>query len=391
MLNKLSLRMRLTILTGLVIICIAICLTLTSINNAKNKFNSFEKTAMIPLKKITIAEKTNATEIEINGDIPIDSKNQSDSVAMALIVHEAKKEFTYSSVIYMIVIIVIGMSITYIIAGRALKPVKDLNNTIKNINEHNLSKRIEDFTANDEIGSLAKSFNTMMDRLDKSFSNQKNFASNAAHELKTPLAIIKASIQVLKLDENPSVESYKENIEITEKNAQRLIQVVDDLLKLNSQQCEKFVDSIEIQKIFFNIIDELKPIIEQKGIKVSLFNCNQTILGNKTLIYRALFNIVENSTKYNKQYGEITISTQIQDDTIIINISDTGIGINDNEIQYIFEPFYRVDKSRSRETAGSGLGLSIVKTIIEKHHGNIYIQSEKDVGTSFKIVLPTIK
>lgn len=388
MLNKLSLRMRLTILTGFVIICIAICLTLTSVNNAKNKFNRFEKTAMVPLEKITMAEKMKVTEIEINGDTSIDTENKNDSVAMALIVREAKKEFAYSSVVYMIAIIIIGMGITYIIAGRALKPVKDLNNTIKNINEHNLSKRIENFVANDEIGSLAKSFNIMMDRLDKSFSNQKNFASNAAHELKTPLAIIKASIQVLKLDENPSIESYKENVEITEKNTQRLIQVVDDLLKLNSQQCDKFVDTIEIQKTFFNIINELKSVIEQKEIKVSLSNGNQTILGNKTLIYRALFNIVENAIKYNKQYGEIAIFTQTQNDTIIINISDTGIGIDDNEIQYIFEPFYRVDKSRSRETAGSGLGLSIVKTIIEKHHGNIYIQSEKDIGTSFKIILP---
>lgn len=383
MLNKLSLRMRLTILTGFVIICIAICLTMTSINNAKNKFNTFEKATFTPIENFTLTES-------INENTPTYSENQSNTVAMALIVHEAKKEFAYSSVIYMIAIIIMGMGITYIIAGRALKPVKDLNNTIKNINEHNLSKRIENFMANDEIGSLAKSFNTMMDRLDKSFSNQKNFASNAAHELKTPLAIIKASIQVLKLDENPSIENYKENIEITEKNTQRLIQVVDDLLKLNSEQCEKSVDNIEIQEIFFNIINELKPVIEDKGIKVSLSNCNQTISGNKTLIYRALFNIVENAIKYNKQYGKIDICTESQNDnTIAINISDTGIGIDDNEIPYIFEPFYRVDKSRSRETAGSGLGLSIVKTIIEKNYGNIYIESKKDVGTSFKIIFPT--
>lgn len=443
MLNRISLRARLTIITGLIIIFIAICLTISSIYNAdtnlKDLVYAAKTTTTTATATYTTIDSSASTEanaqVVITPDIStasidgtaakssensikydrIPASNISSSVSNAgnyqgtkndifkigiddnnpktiiTIAADAKKQFTYSSIIFMILIIFIGMTITYIVLGRALKPVKDLSKIIKNINENNLEQHIENFTTKDEIGSLAASFNLMMDRLSKSFAIQKQFASNAAHELKTPLAIIKSGIQVLKMEERPSLEDYKENVEITEQSIERLIQIVNDLLKLNTKNLEKFTDKISIQETIQNILSELKPITEKKEISIQLGECNEFMLGNAILIYRALFNLIENAVKYNKEKGSINISATLKNNSIIINISDTGMGIAAEELPNIFEPFYRVDKSRSREIGGSGLGLSIVKTIIDKHDGTITVTSIQNVGTNFQIMLPSKK
>lgn len=375
MLNKLSLKMRLTILTGCIIIAIAMCLTATSIYNIDNKFSypQLNKNAIF------------SSEIIPNN---ISREKDNSQLGVTVQISEAKKQFKVSILIWMIGIIIVGIGATYTIVSRALKPLNNLSNTIKNINEYNLSQPIENFSTKDEIGSLATSFNKMLSRLDKSFSNQKRFAANAAHELKTPLAIIKSGIQVLKLDENPSIDDYKENINITEQSTQRLIQVVDDLLKLTYNEIKEFDDIISVNKIFQDIIKELDETISSKNIHIHLSDFNIDVLGNKPLVYRAFFNILENAVKYNKQGGSIEVSTELCNDMAVISISDTGIGIPHDEIENIFDPFYRVDKSRSREISGSGLGLSIVKTVIEKHRGTINVTSNKDVGTTVNVLLP---
>ncbi|MCM3340927.1 HAMP domain-containing histidine kinase [Paenibacillus sp. MER TA 81-3] len=388
MLNKLSLRMRLTLLTGCIVILTAVCLTLTSIHNADSKFvrpnvqNAVTMNKMVPLNSSATLGHEAWTRPAANGE-------ETSNISVEIRTIEAKEQFVDASVIYMMIIIILGMAAAYVISGRALKPVNQLSKTIKNINEHNLSHRIDHIQTKDEIGSLAGSFNTMLNRLDESFARQKRFAANAAHELKTPLTTIKAGIQVLKLDKSPSIEDYKENVDITELSTQRLIDVVDDLLKLTSEKKEKFADTIALSDTFQHIAQELEPMTRQKNIQIQVVECNHSIFGNQTLVYRALFNLLENAVKYNKHGGKVQIAVSLRGYNTIIHISDTGIGIPNEELPHIFEPFYRIDKSRSRDIGGSGLGLSIVKTIIEKHNGNIAVQSDPGVGTTFDVLFPS--
>ncbi|QDQ00316.1 HAMP domain-containing histidine kinase [Lysinibacillus fusiformis] len=382
--KKLTLRMRLTVLTGCILTAIAIILTGISIYSAKDKF-------VEPLSKTILDTSSLNQKQSLNKEIveePILDEYSNTGLNVQMKITEAKEQFVDESIIGMIIMIIVGIGATYIIAGQALKPVNDLSHKVKNINEHNLSYRIENISTKDEIGDLAASFNKMLDRLEQSFIYQKSFAANAAHELKTPLATIKAGIQVLKLDNAPTIEDYEENIEVTEQSTERLIHVVNDLLTLAYKQTEKFSDNIELKNLFETISQELQPLCLEKTTTIYLDICEETIIGNQTLIYRVFYNLIENALKYNMNNGIVKVIGRPQNKFIHISISDTGIGIPKEAIPYIFEPFFRVDQSRARKLGGTGLGLSIVRTIIEKHKGTISVKSTVNVGTTFEVKLP---
>jgi signal transduction histidine kinase len=384
--KKLTLRMRLTVLTGCILTAIAIILTSISIFSAEDKFvEPLYRTKM----DASYMDKKESFNKEIIED-PLLDENSNSGLDVQVKITEAKEQFVDESIIWMIIIVVMGIGATYIIAGQALKPVNDLSHKVKNINEHNLSYRIENISTKDEIGDLTASFNKMLDRLEQSFIYQKSFAANAAHELKTPLATIKAGIQVLKLDNAPTLEDYKENIEVTEQATERLIQVVDGLLSLAYEKTANFSENIELKSLFQTISKELQSLRLEKNIKICLDIFEGNIRGNQTLIYRVFYNLIENGLKYNKNNGTVNVIARDQNEFIHISISDTGIGIPKEAIPYIFEPFYRADLSRARKLGGTGLGLSIVRTIIEKHKGSISVKSIVNVGTTFEVKLPKI-
>lgn len=378
--NKLTLRFRLTLLTGCILVGITILLTLISIYNVDNKFVQ-PNVAGKMLNRESIEQMQPLEKEILDNDL-------NEGLAVSIEVKEAQKQFNVQIIMWLITTIVIGIGATYILVGKALKPVSDLNKSVKSIGEHNLSQRIENINTKDEIGDLAISFNNMLDRLEKSFLYRKSFAANAAHELKTPLTIIKSGVQVLKLDPSPTIEDYKENVDITEQSTQRLIQVVDDLLALASEEAEEFFHNIELKKLFEEIVDELQPLCIKKNTNIHLDICNEKIRGNQTLLYRVFFNLIENAVKFNDNNGTVTVGTSVHDEVMIITISDTGLGIPKESLPLIFEPFYRVDQSRTRQLGGSGLGLSIVKTIVEKHKGTISVNSIVNVGTTFEVNLP---
>ncbi|WP_459500675.1 sensor histidine kinase [Bacillus sp. C1] len=385
--NKLTLRMRLTVLTGCILIVTTTLLTVLSIYSAQYKL-------VIPLSKtIIISDQRQSFNKEmIEGPVlneGVNSKLALQSSAMDA-VREGKEQFKNQSIIWMLTIIVVGIVTIYIVAGKALKPVKELNNKVEKVSEDNLSQRIEKISTKDEIGDLAVSFNKMLDRLEKSFMYQKSFAANAAHELKTPLTIMKSSIQVLKLDKSPTLGDYKENIEVTEQSTERLIQVVNDLLTLADEQTDNFSDPIELKQLFETISVELRPFCMEKDTNISLDICDASMIGSKTLLYRAFSNLIENAIKYNHNGGTVKVIVSVHNEIIRISISDTGIGIPQEEIPFIFEPFYRVEKSRTRQLGGSGLGLSIVRTIIEKHKGTVQVESTMNVGTTFEVNVPVV-
>lgn len=389
-LNKVSIRMRVTLLTGGIVLATSSLLTFFSMYNAQDKFvvDLINPNQTISADKITNASgRTRSVMMETEEDsraqLRLNKLSTEQGIAIAVV--QAKKMFDIWSYIYLIIFSGIGMIVTYSVAGKTLKPLQELNDSIINITEHNLKDRIPTFIAKDEIGSLANSFNAMLERLNESFLRQKRFSASVSHELKTPLSIMNAGIQVLQLDDEPTVSDYKETIEMAERNIKRLMNIVDDLFVLTNESNTDFADKIDLKQLFLQIKLELEPLYNKKNIYITQEFEFDTIKGNATLVYRAFFNLFENAMKYNIANGKIAIKTVIENNVEKIIISDSGRGIPSEDINKIFEPFYRVDQSRSRKIAGAGLGLSIVKSIVEKHGWEIEVESTVGVGTCFII------
>ncbi|EAZ86769.1 ATP-binding protein [Lysinibacillus fusiformis] len=380
--NNLTLRVRLTLLTGCIFVVVTILLTLLSIYSAEEKI-------VQPITS-SLLNQENSLHKEIMDEASVETKldHGISSYIEVTDVRKAKEKFINQSIIWMVIIILAGIMIIYVVAGKALKPVNDLSRKIGNISEHNLSQRIEHISTKDEMGDLTASFNHMLDRLEESFLYQKSFAANAAHELRTPLTTMMAGIQVLKLEKSPTVEDYKETLEVTEESTQRLIQVVNDLLALAYEQTEHFTDEIELRTMIDTITQDLHPLCLEKNLTISVDIDVETIKGNQTLLYRVFYNLIENAIKYNHENGIIEVQGHVKNSATHISIADSGIGIPKDQLHYIFEPFYRIDHSRARELGGSGLGLSIVRTIVEKHQGKINVSSTLNVGTIFEVILP---
>lgn len=367
--RKLSLRMRITLLAGAILLLCSVIITIAASYNAGMQFASLSPTTM-PAPSLT------AVQSPIIENIPFTNGS---------FVTAAKQQFDTAGLIILIIVSIGGMGMVYFVAGRSLKPIHDLSKKISAITGDNLQLRIPEDNRNDEVGALSHSFNVMMERLEKSFLKQKRFSANVAHELKTPLATINASLQVLRLEESPSIAGYEESFATTERNVNRLIAIVDDLMRLCDEQEEFFKTTVDLQSMFESVLKELGPLLNEKHIAAEL-NCRlQTVTGNPVLLYRACFNLVQNAAKYNMEGGKILIETGTEGKIGQIIIRDTGIGISAGELPYIFDPFYRVDKSRSRKEGGAGLGLSLVKTIVEKHGWKISVSSVLGLGSAFTI------
>lgn len=379
--NKLSLRVRITVLNVLLLIVCCVGLTLILNLSANKMADILEATPLMPSMKVG------------EDGFPIPNQ-QWDPIQMTPIATSqssklARNNFLYNSISYMIAIVLAGGVITYYIAGKALKPLSELSEQMKNLTVHNLSENLLVPESNDEIAELTLSFNQMSNKLDDAFAMQKRFSESAAHELRTPLTVLKTKIDVFKKKENRTNEEYTKLIEVFSANTDRLSDLVSDLLRLTNILKVDLNDEIVLNTIFKEIIDEVTPLFHDKNIAISLFdNTNKQILsGNKNLLYRAFYNLIENAIKYSFENGSIEISLDIQGGKNIISIKDSGISIPDDMKNLIFEPFFRVDKSRNRKIAGSGLGLSTVKTILDKHSGEITVLDNPSGGSIFKITL----
>lgn len=296
-----------------------------------------------------------------------------------------KKSFVNSGWIFSSILILFGVGAAYIILGKALSPLQRLSRMMGKIDEKNLSVRVENNASSRELVQLTGAYNKMMERLDKAFEAQKNFAAAAAHELKTPLACMQAELEVLQMDEHPSEQDYRKTIDVVNRNTSRLISLVEELLAVNMNSRREKYQWIQMEPLMEEICRELAPQIQQKKLNVQS-DCQGSVYGDSAFLYRAFYNLIENAVKYNHIGGRIKLISRERANQCRIIIADTGIGIPEEEIAHIFEPFYRVDKSRSREIGGSGLGLAIVKDIIENHHGKISVRQKQ--GSIFEIVLP---
>lgn len=343
----------------------------------------------VPLQKVSLYASPNephTTASDIQADQTVSAETfQIDTMTLTI---AAKRKFAFSSTWMMVAAMLAGVLLTWVIAGRALKPVKTLAGAIDTIDANNLSCRIENIQTHDEIRQLADSFNHMLDKLEQAFEQQRTFSANAAHELKTPLAAIRTNLEVLEMDESPTAEDYQETLEIISRNTDRLIALVSDLLELNDQQHLNFQESINTAALLEQLLSEQEAAINQKQLQVTIDNQLPTLYANRQLLASALGNLLENAVKYQHPNGQVTLSLRQQADEAIITVWDDGPGIAPDQLPYIFEPFYRCDPSRSSKISGSGLGLALVKTIVERHSGQVSVQSAPGEGTLFTITLP---
>lgn len=284
----------------------------------------------------------------------------------------------------------IGAFLIYYILKKEFSSLKKLSDEMTLINENKLSHKITGFDNGDELTLFANSFNTMLSRLDKAFESQKRFSVDASHELKTPLTVLKTNLDVLNLIENPSEEDYKYTISIFKKQTERMIDLVDSLFLTAFQKDYDLNDTIIIDNIISNVILDLDEKIIKKNISIDVTKSNIVTKGNRIMLTHAISNVVRNAVNYNKINGNIYITFEKMEKNYIIKIADTGIGIPKDKANLIFEPFFRVDESRSRKSSGAGLGLAITKEVIYRHGGKVSYIPNKDGGSIFEITLPFV-
>ncbi|MHA0856978.1 sensor histidine kinase [Paenibacillus sp. CMAA1364] len=380
MLKKMSIRLRLTVMTvALLTVC---CVGLTLILNlsAETMATRIDATLLLPAQEV--GEDGWVNEIPYSPTSSITFPVSSDDS------QKARMDFRIDSIIYMIVVIVGGGFLTFYISGKALKPLNTLNGQVKNINVNNLSETLFVPPTKDEIAELTVTFNEMTDKLDNAFMMQGRFSASAAHELRTPLAVLQTKVDVFKKKKDHSSEEYDAFISVIEKQTTRLRALVSNLLDMTNMNDTAGQDSICVKDIFKDIIAEFSHIAKDKNVALILDCDNSMVTGNTDLLYRAFYNLVENGIKYNVDGGTLEIIVnKLSEEQVSIIIKDTGIGIPGENKPNIFEPFYRVDRSRSRQIGGAGLGLSIVDSIIKKHQGTLAVTDNENGGTCFHVIL----
>lgn len=281
-----------------------------------------------------------------------------------------------------------GILIVYFIMGFALKPVYQLNKNIAEISANDLGKRIDSTSNGVELNSLARSFNQLLERIEVVLEQEKTFAAGASHELKTPLAAVKTNLDVLYLSEAPSKEELAETMEVVKKQINRMIKLVDDLFAMYELREYDFSEIILVDKVIDEIVSEMTEDISEKNIHIQVSRQHCMIQGNSVMFKQAISNLLQNAIKFNYVNGQVDISVENKGDDCVIRVMDAGSGISPEAADHIFEPFYREDKSRSRKIGGAGLGLSIVKRIIEQHGGTIQYQPNCPRGSIFTVSLP---
>ena len=386
-LKKRSLQWRLTLLITLLVTVTCILMYFFISNSAVTGMENLES-------YIVQINKTDSTPITFNVDPSIlfpDLSNQ---------VQATKDLFRIRSMIATGIIILLSSIGTYFISRRALTPLHDLSTKIGKIQAQNLSESLEIPDSNDEISQLTASFNKMLSRLDDAFTAQKQFSASAAHELRTPLAVMQTNLEVFARKKTPSIEEYQEIFSLIQEQTGRLSHLAEILLDMTGIQTVERSETISLAELTEEVFCDLASVAEQKQIELIQRDGNCTVTGSYLLLYRAVYNLVENAIKYNHPSGKVTVTLHpgkvILDassqphpaDCAFIEISDTGIGISPEYQEKIFAPFFRVDKSRSRAMGGAGLGLALVTEIARQHGGQVKVLESNEKGSTIALMLP---
>ena len=315
-------------------------------------------------------------------------------------VEATKAQFRIRSIIATGTLILLSSICTYFISRRALVPLRNLSRKINKIEAENLSESLEVPSTDDEIALLTGSFNKMLSRLDDAFTVQKQFSASAAHELRTPLAVMQTNLEVFARKKSPTVNEYQDVFRMIQEQTERLSHLSEVLLDMTGIQSIERSDFISLAVLADEVCCDLISIAEQKDVELLQEDGDSTVTGSYLLLYRAVYNLVENAIKYNHPGGKVTIRIiqkpyvleqslhSLSTDCAFIEISDTGIGISPEYQKKIFEPFFRVDKSRSRAMGGAGLGLALVSEIALQHGGQVKVLESGNKGSTIALILP---
>lgn len=377
--KRMSLQWRLTCITTLCIAIICGCLTMFVYKNGVHYIDSLQDAV-----ESQGDEKGNKSD-EIYISIP-DDKWDEFADEFSVQVYNNKTDYKRNSLIITVFLALLGGVVTYFISGHALRPIREFSDKIEEVQAQNLSdSRIEENNVK-ELNQLGISYNKMLERLSEAFEIQRQFTANAAHELRTPLALMQVQLDLYNSASHPGNDADTlQTIKMVTEQNDKLNRMVKTLLDMSELQTVGRDDKIILDAIVEEVLADLEPLAVEKNIKL-IGKCEDaTMIGSDILIYRLVYNLVENAIKYNHPLGQVTVTAYQRNKHVYLSVEDTGSGIPKELRERVFEPFFRVDKSRSRELGGVGLGLAFVREIVRVHEGSICIKSGKTGGTIFEV------
>ena len=377
--KRMSLQWRLTCITTLCIAIICGCLTMFVYKNGVHYIDSLQNAV-----ESQGDEKGNKSD-EIYISIP-DDKWDEFANEFSVQVYNNKADYKRNSLIITVLLALLGGVVTYFISGHALRPIREFSDKIEEVQAQNLSdSRIEENNVK-ELNQLGISYNKMLERLSEAFEIQRQFTANAAHELRTPLALMQVQLDLYNSASHPGNDADTlQTIKMVTEQNDKLNRMVKTLLDMSELQTVGRDDKIILDAIVEEVLADLEPLAVERNIKL-IGKCEDaTMIGSDILIYRLVYNLVENAIKYNHPLGQVTVTAYQRNKHVYLSVEDTGSGIPKELRERVFEPFFRVDKSRSRELGGVGLGLALVHEIVRVHDGSICIKSGKTGGTIFEV------
>jgi two-component system sensor histidine kinase ArlS len=379
--KKMSLQWRLTCIITLYIAVICGCVTMLVYKNGVYYMDSLQEA----VDTRGDDQPDDAEEIYIS--IPEDKWDEFAN-DFSVQVYNNKADYRKNSLIISAVLALLGGVVTYFISGHALRPIREFSDKIEKVQAQNLAdSRIEENQVK-ELNQLSVSYNRMLERLSDAFEIQRQFTANAAHELRTPLALMQVQLDLYHSNSHPGNDADTVQMikMVTEQN-DRLNKMVKTLLDMSELQTVGRDDEIILDALVDEVLEDLEPLAETKNIRL-IGKCKDiTMVGSDILIYRLVYNLVENAIKYNHSGGQVIVTADRKENHVYLSVEDTGAGIPEELKESVFEPFFRVDKSRSRELGGVGLGLALVREIVRVHDGSITVKSNPSGGTIFEVVL----
>ena len=378
--KKMSLQWRLTCIITVYIAVICGCLTMLVYKNGVYYIDSLKETV-----DARGDEKTDDAD-EIYISIPEDNW---DAFAndFSVQVYNNKTDYRKNSLIISAVLALLGGVATYFISGHALRPIREFSDKIEEVQAQNLADSKLEENKVKELNQLSVSYNKMLGRLSDAFEIQRQFTANAAHELRTPLALMQVQLDSYNSGQHPGNDADTvQTIKMVTEQNDRLSKMVKTLLDMSELQTVGRDETIMVDALVDEVLADLEPLAREKGVELT-GNCEAiTIVGSDILIYRLVYNLVENAIKYNHPGGQVTVNASRKEKCVCLSVADTGNGIPEELRERVFEPFFRVDKSRSRALGGVGLGLALVHEIVRVHDGNITVRSNPSGGTVFEVM-----
>ena len=374
--KKLSLQWRITLMTAFLTCMTCVAMNLLLSYSGRHYMDSISS-------HITSCGDTDKGEPDF-----FDPEREKLDQELTIIIHGAQESFIATNWCITAAVTLLGGVLAYFLSGRALNPLRAFTSQVEKVQPNNLSdmKMAEDVLP--EFRQFSKSFNQMLDRLDEGFAAQRQFTGNAAHELRTPLALMQAQLELFSTEHPKMLPETAGFLLLLREQTERMTQMTKTLLEMSELRTVPCNDHIEIAPMIEEIFTDLTPLAEKNGIILESTG-DGTMTGSDTLIYRLLFNLTENAIRYNRPDGMVRITVTEEEKRLIIRVSDTGCGVPEQYRESIFQPFFRVDKSRSRENGGVGLGLSLVWEIVTLHGGEVCVEESSEKGTTIAVRLPS--